>query len=364
MATKPGDEHVLVVGASGFVGSAAIARLAAEGRNVIGLSRRIPGDAIKGVTYISCDLLDEQLCHNAAQQLGHVTHCIYAAVNETPGDLVASWSDPDHAARNGRMFSNLLDALTGRENALRHVVLVHGTKAYGVLQGDRKIVPLRESLPRPGHDDFYFRQEDYLWSRAMELNLAWTVIRAQIIVGGGSGSNLNGLLALCVFAALRRALGLDFPLVEGDAPDFVLEMTDVELLAKALSWTLGADTAHNQIFNVTNGDVFTWRDLWPVIAREIGLPVGPPAVFSVRSEIDRNKQVWAELVRSRHLDLPDDPLAYLGESAALADFATHPDRNVVTSSVKIRQAGFHEFIDTADSVARWIRRWRSEGLLP
>jgi hypothetical protein len=36
----------------------------------------------------------------------------------------------------------------------------------------------------------------------------------------------------------------------------------------------------------------------------------------------------------------------------------------LTSTIKIRQAGFHDCIDTARSVVKWIGRWREAGMLP
>src|SRR3546814_11068273 len=70
---------------------------------------------------------------------------------------------------------------------------------------------MRESLPRPPHDDFYFRQEDALWDRAQKHGFDWTVFRAPTIAGGGRDSNLNGLLAIDIFAVLRADAGLDLP---------------------------------------------------------------------------------------------------------------------------------------------------------
>jgi nucleoside-diphosphate-sugar epimerase len=126
-------------------------------------------------------------------------------------------------------------------------------------------------------------------------------------------------------------------------------MTDVELLARAIEWPSEAPAARNRTFNVTNGDVFTWRDMWPVIAEEVGLPAGLPSSFSVRAEIADRAGDWARLVQLHKLDLPADPLAYLGESAALSDFALNGDRNVVTSTIAIRRPAF-TIVSTAPKV--------------
>ena len=250
-------------------------------------------------------------CAAIAPAIGGVTHVVYAAVNETPGDLIASWSDPLHAERNGAMFANLLAVLTQAAPHLEHVVLVHGTKAYATHRPDRPLpVPLRESLPRPDNDDFYFRQEDALTAAAAVRGWDKTVLRAPIICGGGRGSNLNNLLAIAVFASLRRDAGADLPF-PGTWPSLgVTEMVDVELLARAIAWAGDAPAARGETFNIANGDVFAWPDLWPVIADEIGLPLGRPEAMSVRAYVDGEVDRWAALVRRYGLTV-DDRLAFL-----------------------------------------------------
>jgi nucleoside-diphosphate-sugar epimerase len=357
--------RVLVAGASGLVGAAAAARFAAIDASVVGLARTPPARPIAGVDYRGLDLRDRAACRQAAASLGAITHLVYAAVNETPGDLVASWTDPLHAARNGTMFANLLDALIEAGAPITHVSLVHGTKAYGVHLGDHIPVPLRESLPRPAHDDFYFRQEDHLWARAAERGFGWTVLRAPMIAGGGRGGNLNALLAIAVLAALRRDAGADLPFPGAADASGVMEMVDVELLARALAWAAAAPAARNQVFNIANGDSYVWPDLWPLIAADFGLAVGPPRPASVHTAIANEAGRWAAMVRDHQLGAPVDVGVMLGESGALADFALgNCAQSVLTSTIKIRQAGFHDSVDTADSVLGWLHRWRAERLLP
>lgn len=363
--TRSAGKTVLVAGASGFVGTAAIEQFAGEGVRAIGLSRRPPARAAPGVTFLPADLRDPAACAALAPSLAEVTHIVYAAVNETPGDLIAAWTDPQHAARNGAMFDTLLDVLAKAAPALRHITVVHGTKAYATHRPDHHIpVPLRESLPRPDNDDFYFRQEDSLWRMAAERGWAWTVLRAPIICGGGRGSNLNNLLAIAVFAALRRDAGLDLPFPGTWPSAGVTEMVDVKLLARAIAWAGEADSARDQIFNVANGDAFAWADLWPAIANEMGLPLGAPQGMSVRAYVDGEVARWGELVR-RHGLTVDDRLEFLGESASLLDFAVNnTNRPILTSTIKIRQAGFGDCIDTTESIIGWLRRWRAERLIP
>jgi nucleoside-diphosphate-sugar epimerase len=360
------DKTVLIAGASGFVGSAAMRQLAGEGARVIGLARRPPAQSPEGTRFLSVDLLDEAACRSVADEFSAVTHVVYAAVNETTGNLVASWSGPGYAARNGAMFNSLFDVLEKSAPLVRHVAVMHGTKAYAVMRPGMPIpVPLRESLPRPAVDDFYFRQEDRLLAAAAAHDWGWTVFRAPLIAGGGRDSNLNGLLAIAVFAILRKDAGLDLPLPREEPNRGVLEMVDVSLLARAIAWSGEAPGARNQIFNVANGDCYTWPDLWPFIAEEIGVAAGPARQVSIAETIDAEAPRWAALVRRHGLNAPENPSEFLRESGALADSALDIcGRSMLTSTIKIRQAGFNECIDTAVSIGGWIRRWREEGLLP
>jgi nucleoside-diphosphate-sugar epimerase len=355
---------VLVAGASGFVGGAVIQRFVADGWRVIGVSRRAPLTPVPGAEFAAIDLLDTANCRAAAQAMEAVTHLVFAAVSETPGEIGGGWAGTAYIERNSRMFSNLLDPLSELNGRLRQVMVMHGTKAYAPFTAGHLPVPLKESMPRPRNDDFYFRQEDHVREKTSGRNIGWTTFRPQIIAGGGMGSNLNVLLALCVFASIRRASGQDLPIV-GLGPYAFFEMTDVELLASAVAWSADNPAARNEAFNVANGDIFCWPDIVPVIADEMGLPLGAPAAgLSLRAEIAANAPVWTDLVQKHRLPVPAEPDAYLGGSASLADLALMGDRNVITSTIKIRQAGFTECIDTAACVTKWIRRWRKAGMLP
>jgi hypothetical protein len=58
----------------------------------------------------------------------------------------------------------------------------------------------------------------------------------------------------------------------------VTDMTDARFLARHLQWASTTPTAHNQAFNVVNGDVFRWNWMWERIAGWFG---GEPAPFPV-----------------------------------------------------------------------------------
>ena len=77
---------------------------------------------------------------------------------------------------------------------------------------------------------------------------------------------------LGVYAAMLREQGraLDYP--AGAAR--VSQAVDVDLLARAIAWSGEAEAARNEAFNVTNGDVFTWENVWPAIAEALEMKPG------------------------------------------------------------------------------------------
>ncbi len=82
---------------------------------------------------------------------------------------------------------------------------------------------------------------------------------------------------LGVYAAMMREQGrpLDYP--GGAARES--QAVDVDLLARAIAWSGETAAARNEAFNVTNGDVFTWENVWPAIADALEMKAGKPVPF-------------------------------------------------------------------------------------
>ncbi|MBC7732856.1 MAG: NAD(P)H-binding protein, partial [Bacteriovorax sp.] len=137
---------ILIAGASGVVGAAAVAHFAAlPDWQVLALSRR-PSPLPGRVRHVSLDLTDAAACAAAAPGLGEATHVLFAALYELP-ELVAGWRDPRQMAVNHAMLRNLLDALQMSAKGLRHISLMQGTKAYGG-HVEPAPVPAKERSPR------------------------------------------------------------------------------------------------------------------------------------------------------------------------------------------------------------------------
>jgi nucleoside-diphosphate-sugar epimerase len=228
-------------------------------------------------------------------------------------------------------------------------------------------IPARERNPRHSHENFYWLQEDYIRAKQTGKRWCWTILRPQLVVGEAIGGNLNILPPIGVYAALRKEAGL--PLAYPGGPSFIFEAVDTDLLARSFEWAANTPACANEIFNITNGDVFKWEEVWPVIADALGMQTGSPEPLSLQREMPKHAAEWASIVRKYGLRSPVDMNAFVGESFEFADFcfaygAERPPRPALVSTIKARQAGFHDCIDTEDMIRKWLRHYQKERLLP
>ena len=230
--------------------------LAEGGWEVVGLSRRAP-EPPTGAAHIPVDLADAAATRARLGELRGVTHIVYGALFEKP-ELTAGWLAADQIAVNLAMLTHLLDAVEPGNPELRHIALLQGAKAYGVHLGQIP-VPARENAPRHIHPNFYWAQQDFLSARQAGKSWSWTVLRPQVVFGFAYSSAMNMIAAVGAYAAISRELGL--PLVYPGSGTRVTEATDARLLARAIAWSGRNAAADNQIFNVHNGDVFTWENV-------------------------------------------------------------------------------------------------------
>jgi nucleoside-diphosphate-sugar epimerase len=355
---------VLVAGASGLVGTAAVDAFLDAGWEVISLSRRKPEVfSERAFTHVAVDLRDRQACKEAFSRLGTVTHVVYAAVYEMPG-LVAGWQDPHQMDTNLAMLRNLMEPLV-QAARIEHVTLLQGTKAYGVHLHPIP-VPARERHPRDEHANFYWLQEDCLREQAARQGFAWTILRPTVVLGPNVGVVMNVLPVIGVYAALCREEGQPFGF-PGHVP-YVREAVDARLIGRATVWAAHTPAARGEHFNLTNGEVFSWRDLWPAMADCLGLPAGPDRPVSMAQHLPGRAALWDRIVQ-RHGLRPLKMEALLGESHHYADFAfgwglKQMPPPAFVSTVKVKQAGFTETFDTEFAVRHWLDVLMDRRILP
>ena len=359
---------VVIAGASGLVGQAALNHYLEQGWDVVALSRRQPMIlSDRSYRHLSVDLRDADATRAALGSLGHVDQLIYAALFEKPG-LIPGWRDADQMETNEQMLRNTVGALS--ESGVSHVVLLQGTKAYGVHVTPLRI-PAKESQPRVQHENFYWLQEDYLTGAAAELGFGYSIFRPQFVFGDAIGSAMNLVALIGIYGWICAREGRPFSYPGGAS--YVAEGTDARLLAKAFLWSQSAPAARNQSFNITNGDVFEWRDVWPALGTALGAELGSDEPTSMADFMPAHEATWNEIVRDNGLrDLPLS--AYLGESHFYADYAfgydsrdrvsDHGTAPAFVSSIKLRQAGLVDVYDTQDAFIEWFGIMRQLKLLP
>jgi len=360
-----------VLGATGGVGQAATERFLGDDEfDVTAVSRRRPNVPKRdGYAHASVDLRDADAVAAAVRDVGPISHVVYAALFEKD-DLIAGWVDREQIDTNRLMFANVLDALQATRAPVQHISILQGTKAYGYHLG-RMRIPGKESQPRVDHGNFYWAQEDLLVSAARSMDAAYTIFRPQFIFSGALGAAMNLIPAIGVYAALCREMGRPFSFPGGQS--YVAEAVDSRLLAEALHWAANASTAANETFNITNGDVFEWRDLWASFAESLEVETGPDERLSLAQWLPRQELIWQHIVLRHGLrslglreilglshQYADDAFGYTSDGSPLESRS----RPVLLSTIKLRQAGFGHCIDTEQMFAHWFARLRAERVLP
>ena len=356
---------VLIAGASGLVGAAAVEAFLEAGYDVVALSRRKPEiDSKKPFTHLALDLRDAAACREAARGFGDVTHVVYTAVFELPG-LVPGWSEKVQMETNLEMLRNLMDPLAEAAKDLRHLSLLQGTKAYGVHLHPIRI-PARERFPRDQHENFYWLQEDYVRAKSARDGWAFTIWRPQLIVGPNYGVVMNLPPIIGAYAAICREEGMPFGFPGGAS--WVWEAVDTRIQANALVWSATAKNAVGETFNLTNGEVFEWRDLWPSFAEVLGVELGPDRPVRLAELLPAKSAVWDRIIAKHGLrNVPMSDL--VGASPHYADFcfaygAKSAPPPAFVSTVKVKQAGFVEVGDTEETFRYWLAKLIERKILP
>jgi len=344
----------LVVGATGVVGRNLLAHLVAGGEwDVIGVSRRrpdVPGD----YRHLALDLLNADDCKAKAGELAQVTHIFHAAYGER-ADMATQVAD------NTRLLTNLVEAIEPVAKNLAHIHVTHGTKWYGNHLGPFK-TPAKEDDPRHMPPNFYYNQWDWLADRQKGKRWTYSSARPHAISGFAVGNPMNLTTVIAVYAEISRELGL--PLSHPGSPGnyrALYQATDAGLLARAMEWMATEPRCANQAFNITNGDLIRWENLWPKIADFFGMALGPRRHISLAKMMADKGPVWDAIVKKHGLK----PYKYEEIAAwGFGDFVFAPEFDIISSTGKARRYGFQESVDTEEMFFRLWDQFREAKVLP
>jgi hypothetical protein len=143
---------------------------------------------------------------------------------------------------------------------------------------------------------------------------------------------------------------------------------DADLLARAMAHIGEVESGHEQAFNVTNGDVFTWPGVWPAIARAFDMQPGEARPLSMVEHIATRTADW-EAIRHEHKLVSPGLPEFVGLSFQYADYSmgfgrAKPVAPAFVSTIKLNQAGFTEVMDTEAMFTKAIKGFRAARLLP
>ena len=275
-------KKVVVAGATGLVGNAALRHFgSAAGCRGDGA---VAAQAARVVRRPPCaDRSHRCRPMRAAPRtnLQGATHLIYAALYEAP-NLIDGWRDQQQINTNDRMLRNLMAALepaaacaqacraaAGHQGLWRSRPPAHragarrpfgnvraaefllGAGEFSARAAEGQGLALQHPAPGPDRRPRHGRRDG---SDPAARRLCRDVARA------GPRPRLSR----------RGAAG-------GQA-------IDVDLLARAIAWSGESDAARNEAFNVTNGDVFSWENIWPAVADALGMKPGRAVPLSLAQE--------------------------------------------------------------------------------
>ncbi len=347
--------HVaLIAGATGAAAKRLVDVLVEANWRVVGISRT-PAPSTKQVTYVSADLADPESLDAALQSHSDITHVFYTA-RAAHGE-----SGVESVAENVAFLRNTIDVAERVAPKLAHIHLVEGTKWYGMHLGTFP-TPAQEDQPRHLPPNFYYDQQDLLAARQHGTAWTWSASRPNFLCDFAPERPRNAPAVVGAYAAICRELGvpLDFPGTDA-CYRAIAEVTEARQLARGMLFLATSPKTHNAAFNLTNGDLYRWCNLWPRIAQAFEMPCGQVRTLNLATWMADKEPVWQRIVQRHGLEAR--PLS----SIALwpfGDFQLRQNQDTISSMTKIRAAGFHAVVDTEAMYLAQIAQYQAAKILP
>jgi len=357
---KTDTNIALVVGATGIAGSNLAVKLLEKGWTVFGLSRN-PKNDIDDLQPVAADLLNTDSLSSALSTVAP-THVFFTT-------WMRNDTEEENIRVNSALIRNLLNVLSPKKS-VQHVSLVTGLKHYlgpfdaYANSGTLPETPLREEQPRLDLPNFYYSQEDEVYEAAARDGFTWNIHRPHTLIGKTIGNAMNMGTTLAVYASICKREGTPFIWPGSDAQwNGVSDVTDAKVLADQIIWAATNPEAHNQAFNITNGDVFRWKWLWPKIAEwfQIDFEGYSGIIKPLEIELDTKNSVWSEIAKDNQLIEADlNKLA----SAWHTDLDLGRPLEVMTDMSASRKLGFATYKDTKDSFFELFTELRNDQIIP
>ena len=266
-------KKVLVTGATGFLGKYVVEELVEHGYQVraFGRNRAIGQSLVNAsVTFIQGDLTNQEDLTKACQEMDMVVHA---------GALSTVWGPwEDFYQTNVLGTKYILE--TCREAKIERLVYVSSPSIYAA---PRDQLDIKESdAPQENRLNNYIRSKlasEKLFKDYPDVSSV--ILRPRGLFGIGDTSILPRVLNL------SQKIGI--PLI-GDGRQ-LMDMTCVENVALAIRLALETPQAAGEVYNITNGEPRTFRDLIEETLRGLGYPIRyrkipAPLVSAISSSLE------------------------------------------------------------------------------
>ena len=141
-------------------------------------------------------------------------------------------------------------------------------------------------------------------------------------------------MVISVYRTVFKALGLSLRHPDSTAnANAPYQFTATEHLAKSVVWMSAPDECAEQSFNITNGDVFRWIYIWPVIADYFEMDRAQPQRLDMKQTMADKVGLLTELVVGH--GLRKAPYAEL-ISGGYGNFIFTPYYDSISSMTKAR----------------------------
>jgi len=354
------NKIALVVGATGITGSNLANELISQGWTTYGLSRNTNSN-ISGLISVKADLLDKESLKTSLKDIAP-THVFFTT-------WMRNDTEEENIRVNSELVRNLLNVLSPKKS-VQHVALVTGLKHYlgpfeaYAKEGKLPETPLREEQPRLPLPNFYYAQEDEVYSASERDGFTWSIHRPHTVIGYAVGNAMNMGTTLAVYASICKESGRKF-IWPGYSAQWngISDVTDARILAKQLVWASTNESAKNTAFNITNGDIFRWKWLWYRLADYFGLEaVGfENEIKPLEKEMQNDQEIWSKIVKK--YNLKEEHIQRL-TSPWHTDLDLGRPLEVMTDMANSRKAGFSEFQSTEESFLDLFKKLKEEKLIP
>ncbi|KAL2350176.1 NAD dependent epimerase/dehydratase family protein-like protein [Cryomyces antarcticus] len=378
------DLSAVITGANGISGQhmlRVLAQAPERWSKIYCLSRRppaVPGGLPANAVHIPLDFL------KSPEEIGEVLKkegvkadyvFFFSYIQVEPKDGAALWSNAeDMCVVNTKLLSNFLEALPIASIKPKRIMLQTGAKNYGLHLGPTT-VPQEESDPRVMLEpNFYYPQEDYLWSYCEKHSIGWNVARPSFILGAVPDAAMNVCFPLAVYASVQKHLG-----------------KPIEYPSDLTAWEMTQVQSSAMLNGYLEDSAFSWGKFWPKMAgwygigyerpslkqedyKPVELPHEAPRGFGPRGTLrfrftltewakqPEVAQAWKELAEKH--GLVDKELRDVDRIFSFTDAALSWCYPINFSMDKARKLGWHGFVDSSECILEVFKDFEKSKMIP